>query len=340
MRELETDSLVVSLLGVDKLKTGKNLLAFSAGSDSTALFFLLLERSISFDIAIVNYNLRPQSKKEVAYAKKLAQKYGKKAYVKEAPLCGSNIEARARQIRYQFFEEIAKKQGYTNLITAHHLDDLAEWFFMQFTKGAGIAELVGMEPIQPREHYTLVRPLLLTPKKVIEAYLKERQIKYFIDESNFDTTFQRNLFRHRFVKELMEYFSEGIAKSFGYLLEDKKLLEPHIVSIKELYLANVGRSDYETQRILDRLFKKAGYLLSSSQKEEILRQKVGTIASKIAFAIENGLIWIAPAKNVNIPKKIREEYRRAKVPVPIRPYLYEAKIDLETIALYRPEVQR
>ena len=49
-------------LDFSAIKNQKNLLAFSAGVDSVALFFLLLEQNISFDIAIVDYNLIVQSK--------------------------------------------------------------------------------------------------------------------------------------------------------------------------------------------------------------------------------------------------------------------------------------
>ena len=55
-----------------------NLLAFSGGVDSSALFFILMDRGIEFDIAIVNYHKREQSIKEVEYAKHLAKKYNKK----------------------------------------------------------------------------------------------------------------------------------------------------------------------------------------------------------------------------------------------------------------------
>ena len=44
------------------LKTKKNLLAFSAGIDSSALFFILLENGIEFDVAIVDYGIRKSSK--------------------------------------------------------------------------------------------------------------------------------------------------------------------------------------------------------------------------------------------------------------------------------------
>ena len=61
-----------------KINTTNNLLAFSAGIDSTALFFLMMEEEILFDIAIVDYNQRLQSKDEVIYATQLAHKYNKK----------------------------------------------------------------------------------------------------------------------------------------------------------------------------------------------------------------------------------------------------------------------
>ena len=331
MKWQERSSSAISLIGLEELQNGRNLLAFSAGSDSTALFFLLQEQGIPFDIAIVNYKLRPSSDAEVAYAKELAQKFGKNIYVKTAPLQGSNIEARARQIRYNFFSDIIKEQGYTSLVTAHHLDDLLEWFLMQLTKGAGVAELVGMEPVQKRDGYTLVRPLLLTPKDEIKNYLTQKKIKYFKDESNEDLSYTRNLFRHRFVKELTKKFAPGIAKSFGYLLEDKKLLEPKICSIEQLHIAKAGQNDYEIKRELDRLFKKLDYLLTSQQKEEILRQKEGVIGGKVAFGIRENLLWAAPARVMSIPKNVRESYRKAGIPAPIRPYIYEASIPIEAI---------
>ena len=68
------------------IRNQKNLLAFSAGVDSSALFFLLLEQSIPFDIAIVNYNLRVQSKDEVFYAKNLASKYKKNIFLSSSNL--------------------------------------------------------------------------------------------------------------------------------------------------------------------------------------------------------------------------------------------------------------
>ena len=144
------------------LQEGKNLLAFSGGVDSSALFFLLQQSNIDFDIAIVNYQTREQSLKEVAYARSLAEVFEKTCYVLETKLSEQNFEATARKTRYDFFASLIKDHGYNNLITAHQLDDRLEWLLMQLSKGAGLYELLGMQTIEKKDKYTLVRPLLET----------------------------------------------------------------------------------------------------------------------------------------------------------------------------------
>ena len=113
-----------------RLSSGANLLAFSHGIDSTALFYILDKAGVKFDLAIVDHNVREQSKFEVESAKELASKFGKKIYVKSVNLAGSNFEKNAREARYEFFSEICQKFGYENLILAHRFDDRFEWVLM------------------------------------------------------------------------------------------------------------------------------------------------------------------------------------------------------------------
>ena len=85
---------------LEKLQGKKNLLAFSAGVDSTALFFILLQNNINFDIAIVNYNTREQSQEELAYAKELASTYNLKCHLLNAEKIGKmQIEIKPSIIR-------------------------------------------------------------------------------------------------------------------------------------------------------------------------------------------------------------------------------------------------
>jgi len=312
------------------LLTQKNLLAFSSGIDSTALFFLLLENNISFDIAIVDYNLREQSKEEVEYAKELAKKYDKKIYIKSVTLPSSNFEASARKIRYEFFEEIIKEKGYDTLFTAHQLDDKLEWFFMQFSKGAGTVELLGLQEKEQRDGYTIYRPLLNYTKEELLEYLHSKDIKYFIDESNTDTKYRRNYFRQKYTKEFLSEFKEGVKKSFAFLQNDfNALLKIEIIyQEKDLYILKNQKNDLLNIRAIDKIVKRLGVLLSQDAKEELLRQKNSVLSHKIAISITGDKIYIAPYVKTTMPKEFKEECRLKKIPPKIRGYICKEKIKL------------
>ena len=119
---------MLNKLTLPLLHRGKNLLAFSGGVDSSALFFLLLKEKIPFDIAIVNYQVRDASASEIAYAQELAKKHDKQCFLLKVKLSSENFEAQARKVRYDFFETLIVEHHYTNLLTGHQLNDRLEWF--------------------------------------------------------------------------------------------------------------------------------------------------------------------------------------------------------------------
>ncbi|WP_323587320.1 tRNA lysidine(34) synthetase TilS [Aliarcobacter butzleri] len=322
-------------LNFSVIKESKNLLAFSAGVDSSALFFLLLKQNIPFDIAIVNYNVRVQSKDEVKYAKELALKYNKQIYIKDIKLeSTSNFEKTARDIRYKFFEEIIDENSYETLITAHQLNDKLEWFLMQLTKGAGLVELIGFNEFEQKENYKVYKPLLEITKEELESFLKQENIKYFIDNSNFDEKYKRNYFRHNFSDKLLCEYTNGIKKSFKYLQDDINSLNIEITPIKnfnELEIYQNQKDNNLNIRIIDNSLKKRGFLLSSGQREEILKQKEITISHKINISIKEDLIWICPNVSSIMDKKFKETCRINKIPKNVRNYIYYKKIDIKEL---------
>ncbi|RXJ83666.1 tRNA lysidine(34) synthetase TilS [Arcobacter cloacae] len=322
-------------LDFSAIKNQKNLLAFSAGVDSSALFFLLLKQNIPFDIAIVDYNLRIQSKEEVSYARELAIKYNKKIFIKDVKLeNNSNFEKTARDIRYKFFKEIILENSYKTLITAHQLNDKLEWFLMQLSKGAGLVELIGFNEFEQKENYKIYKPLLNITKNELEIYLKENNYKYFIDDSNFDEKYKRNYFRHNFANKFLEKFSNGVKKSFEYLQNDLNSLNFQINPIKkieELEIFTNIKDDNLNIRTIDLSLKKRGILLSSSQRDEILKQKEITISHKVNISIKKDYIWVAPSSTTTMDKKFKEKCRLLEIPQNIRGYLYLKNIDLEEL---------
>lgn len=317
-------------LNFSAVKDKKNLLAFSAGVDSSALFFLLLEQNIPFDIAIVDYNVREQSKDEVTYAKQLAKKYNKKVFIKEVELENSNFEKKARDIRYSFFEDLIKQFHYDTLITAHQLNDKLEWFMMQMSKGAGIVELLGFKEWEDKNTYKIYKPLLEITKDELQNYLKNNNLKYFVDNSNFDEKYKRNYFRHNYSDKFLSEFKDGIKNTFEYLENDLNSLqieEKAILQIEDLEIFKASSDDNINIRTIDINLKKRGVLLSKASRNEILRQKEIVISHKISVCISNELIYIAPFSKSKMDKKFKEKCRLNKIPKNVRVYLYDKKID-------------
>ncbi len=304
---------------------GKNLLAFSAGVDSTALFFKLLAQNVKFDIAIVNYAQRDQSKDEIKYAKRLCTLYNKKCFLKNFPKDKKFSEKKARDFRYEFFETIIKDEKYDNLLTAHQLNDKFEWFLMQISKGAGLSELIGFKDVEKRDNYNLIRPLLQYSKQELEEYLQKQDIKYFVDETNFDHKYKRNKIRALYSDKFLDEFSAGVKKSFKYLDKDKNSLLKNITKHNKDKLT-VFNFDYADENILIRLIdkelKKRGILISEATRDEILTQKEIIVSDKIAVSITQYQIWIAPKCDIVMTKEFKEKCRINKIPKNMRSYLF------------------
>ena len=327
------------LLFLDDLKTGKNLLAFSHGTDSTALFYMLLENKIDFDLAIVDYSIREQSKEEVKSAKELAEKYNKAIYIKTIKNNIKNdFENTARKIRYDFFEEIISTHKYTNLILAHQLNDAFEWFLMRMSKGAGLSNML-MKPKLICEinyqnnitQYTKLRPMYMIDKELIDEYLKTNKLKYFFDESNDDKKYFRNKIRHEFASNFLKEFKLGVMSSFKYLLSDESLLQSDYNKYMGIAICNNLNS-------LDKAIKSLGYITTKSQKDEIIKQlhqqtqkeQSMVIGGKIGICIwkEKYLTFKYTPKTKVFNKDFKELCRRLKIPQHLRIFINENNINI------------
>lgn len=315
---------------VDILENKKNLLAFSAGVDSSALFFLLIENKITFDIAIVDYAVREESKAEVAHAKALAKKYKLFCHDIKAPKFDTHFEKKARDFRYEFFASLVTIEGYDNVLTAHQLNDQLEWMLMRLTKGAGISELIGLAPTSKRDNYTLVRPLLRVAKEELLDYLKTNHCPYFIDKSNSDEKYERNKFRQKFSDTLMSEHKEGIRRSFEYLREDKEHLESGFETLyhtKQFYVIRLHVRELKSKAV-DLTLKKLGYLLSALQRQEIKKEESLVVGGQWVIELQDALLYICPYVTTGMPKEFKEKCRIYKVPSKIRPYIFKENIEL------------
>lgn len=322
------------LLHLDLLKQGKALLAFSGGADSTALFHLLLENGIDFDIAHVNYHMRPSSDAEAQSAARLAASHARVCHTRSCRLEGENFEHRAREERYRFFGRLMEKHGYCYLLTAHQLNDRLEWMMMQLCRGAGLPELLGIRSMDRRDGMTIVRPLLEWDRPSIEGYLDSQHIPFHTDESNADERYTRNRFRHRYATPLIREYGSAIRRSFRYLEEDSDALieAMDFESAEELFFASNPSSLRSLAHGIDAVFKSIGYVMGHHEKEGLKKGGTHVIARRYVVSIEAAYTFIAPYRSgVVMEGGFREECRRLRIDPKLRGYLYGAPEAWQTI---------
>ncbi len=185
-------------------------IAVSGGSDSIALLMLThhwaKKNNVNLTIISVDHNLRRESKVENEYIKNISHKLGYKHYILDFNHQNnfSNLQARAREARYQLMTELCLKLDILTLLTAHHLDDNIETMLMHFFRGTGIAGLKGM----PLRNGKLVRPLLSVPRNIIKEFANSQNLTWVEDSSNDSDDYTRNFFRNRLIPSLIPVLPE------------------------------------------------------------------------------------------------------------------------------------
>lgn len=185
----------------------KLLLAVSGGIDSMVLVDLFSKLDFEIGIAHCNFQLRGEESNEDEYfVNTQSKKYRIKYFINSfetniyAEVHKLSIQQAARELRYNWFNELLASEGYDYLLTAHHLDDSLETVLINFTRGTGIEGLTGI----PEVNGKIVRPLLIFSREKIENYAKENNIEWREDSSNASDKYFRNKIRHHIIPVLKE----------------------------------------------------------------------------------------------------------------------------------------
>lgn len=185
-----------------QIQPQKIAVGVSGGADS--LFAVLKAKEdlepLGYQIVAltVNHGLRTSASKETAYVHELMRSKGIEHHILlwqgEKPKTG--VEEAARLARYGLLENWCAAHRVCYLITAHHLMDQVETFFMRLERGSGLYGLCGMKEITPFRSINILRPFLGEHPDVFKAYLKEQNIAWVEDESNNDERLLRVKIRH------------------------------------------------------------------------------------------------------------------------------------------------
>ncbi len=193
------------------LSEKKILIALSGGADSMALLFVAKEfcqnhNSDLFSLTI-NHNLRDNSASEAKELHKIMKEYDVNHKVlswQEGKEIETNIEAKAREGRYQILLDYAVENNINVILTAHHFDDQIENFFIRLSRGSGIDGLANISAVKKLDNnITLIRPFLNIKKSVLNDFIEKNKIIYFVDETNDDQKFLRNKIR-KLLKEIID----------------------------------------------------------------------------------------------------------------------------------------
>ena len=198
----------------------------SGGADSVGLMYLLAQwrdwreakgRLVpSISVLTVNHGLRPEAADEVALVKKWARALGfsHKALLWEGEKPGANIQAEARDARYQLMTDWCLSGSVpADLLIAHHLDDQAETFLIRLQRGSGVDGLSGMAALSQRNGIRLLRPLLEVPGDRLRATLKKADHPWIEDPSNEDERYLRVKVRNAL--SVLEEFGLGRDRLIG-----------------------------------------------------------------------------------------------------------------------------
>jgi tRNA(Ile)-lysidine synthetase-like protein len=160
-------------------QSDKILLAVSGGKDSMAMLQLCVDSKLNFGVAHCNFNLRgSESDADEQLVKTVCEKHNILFHqssfdtVKYAAEKGISIQMAARDLRYNWFDELVVKNGYKSVATAHHKNDVAETMLINLAKGTGLSGLHGIK----NKSGNVIRPLLDFTRQEIEAFVQEKEV--------------------------------------------------------------------------------------------------------------------------------------------------------------------
>src|SRR5690554_6331714 len=182
-----------------KLKLNPNnlyILAVSGGVDSMVLFDLFLKHKYRFIVVHFNHQKRTQSMDDHQLIESLCHTHNIKYHYIKLNIKKGNFQEMARNERYLHLEEIADQYSTSYIVTAHHLDDLAETVLMKLIRGSNLLGYASMQAKVTIDNYTYLKPLLNYSKADLLAYQQTYNLNYLEDHTNLEDTYLRNRIRH------------------------------------------------------------------------------------------------------------------------------------------------
>ena len=205
-------------------KNDKVVIGVSGGPDSICLLHLLysIKKELGFEIVVahINHQIRKVADSETEYVKDFCKNLGIECFVKKENITElakkqkKGTEEVGRQVRYDFFEDVAQKTNSNKIATAHNSNDRAETVILNILRGSGISGLKVIEAMRDNKY---IRPLIFTKREKIEEYCQENNLNPKIDESNMENIYNRNKVRNIIIPYIEKEFNKNIIQTINRL---------------------------------------------------------------------------------------------------------------------------
>ena len=225
------------------LKEKKLLIACSGGVDSVVLTHLI--KNLNFEMALAHCNFSLRGKESdgdemfvIGFANKLnipvfAETFDTHKFTDDHKI---STQMAARTLRYTWFDEVLNNFKFDYLLTAHHLDDDLETFFINISRGTGLSGLTGI----PKQNERFIRPLLNFSRDQIESYAKTNKLQWREDSTNQKADYLRNKLRLDVIpqfKETNDTLLKNFQKTQHNLNAAQNLIEDYMALIYKLVVS-------------------------------------------------------------------------------------------------------
>ncbi|WP_329806240.1 tRNA lysidine(34) synthetase TilS [Flavobacterium facile] len=221
------------------LQDKKLLVATSGGMDSMVLVHLFQKLNLNFALAHCNFQLRgTESDGDESFVVTYAKQNDINCFITKFDTENYSIahklstQVAARNLRYNWFNEILEQEKFDYIVTAHHADDAVETFLINLSRGTGLDGLTGI----PSQNGNIIRPLLPFSRTEIEKYVSENNLYWREDSSNASDKYLRNKIRHHIVpvfKEINESFLQSFQNTLEHLNQEQSLVNDAVQMVYE-----------------------------------------------------------------------------------------------------------
>lgn len=257
----------------DAQLTGRSVLAMcSGGVDSVVLVDVLARmphgaRPQQLAVLFLDHGLR-YAGTDMRAAHAVAELHGLGSFVERADRkWRGNLQEQARRWRYEIAQQVATGHGFDVIATGHTASDQMETVLIGLVSASGERALTGIplrraadaDGVAADETVEIVRPLLCAGREEITAHARAAGLEWAEDPTNRDTSYRRNLIRHRVVPELLRAFpgaARNVERSRRQIDDSLQAREPIEAALLSEWTDEAGRLRVSRLRALPQVARR------------------------------------------------------------------------------------